>query len=124
MDEKERPNLHRRHRKEDADALGWRITNACDRAQQVLLCVYDPKAKDPLVNPFYRCDQEGFDIGTPFTVAGRGGRAEVDCRARDDGDYRNLILIGEKLSARPNEVPPPGVPHVALTHMLDIVIVP
>lgn len=106
--------------KKNQDSIGWRVSNRCDDAQKVLICVYAS-------NPFKTCTSHpaGLDIGTAFTV-GSNKKATLDCVAEDEGEYLKLVLVGK-------EVPSYGCPttpdakvdvegDVILTHKLDIVI--
>jgi hypothetical protein len=116
-------------KKEKQGALGWRIQNDCGIGRKVQVCVYDAQGK--LSNPFETCSSvpPGIGVGAPFTLAADGGKAEVDCLAKDEGNYLAAVFVGDEVkttgcpSAPPKERAVP-IGDKTFTHRLAIEIVP
>ena len=96
-----------RLKKEKQDALGWRIQNDCGIGRKVLLCLYDAQGK--LSNPFDACTSvpPGVGVAAAFTLAGNGGKAEVDCLARNEGNYLAVVFVGDEVKSSGCPAAPP-----------------
>jgi hypothetical protein len=111
------------------EALGWRIQNDCNIARKALLCVYDPQGK--LSNPFDACTSvpAGLDVAAAFPLAAGGGKAEIDCPAKNEGNYLAVWLVGDEVKGAGCPATPPkerAVPvgEKTFTHRLAVEIVP
>jgi hypothetical protein len=108
------------------DELEWEIKNTtCASDQKVLICMYKGAT---LFNPLFTCRSRptgGLDIGTTFTVK-RAQQETLNCRAKVDGDYSSLVLVGSEVPASgcPGAAPLAPRTDVVLSHMLDIEIFP
>jgi hypothetical protein len=116
-------------KKEKQGALGWRIQNDCGISRKVLLCVYDAQGR--IAHPFETCTSvpPGLAAGTPFTLAADGGKAELDCLARDEGNYLAAVFVGDEVRGAGCPAAPPKERAVPIgdktfTHRLAIEIVP
>jgi hypothetical protein len=116
-------------KKEKPDALGWRIENDCGVARKVLLCVYDAQGKRS--NPFDTCESvpPGLGVAAPFTLAADGGKAEIDCPAKNVGNYLAVVLVGAEVKGAGCPATPPKerampVGEKTFTHRLAVEIVP
>lgn len=116
-------------KKEKQGAMGWRIQNDCGIVRKVLLCVYGAQGK--LSNPFDTCTTvpAGLAVGAAFTLAADGGKAELDCLAKNEGNYLAAVFVGDEVkgggcpAAPPNERAVP-IGDRTFTHRLAIEIVP
>ena len=118
-----------RLQKEKQGAIGWRIQNDCGIQRRVLVCMYDAQGK--ISNPFDTCETvpPGLGIGTPFTLAASGGKAEIDCPAKTGGNYLAAVFVGDEVRSSGCPASPPkerAVPagDKTFTHRLAIEIVP
>ena len=109
--------------------VGWRIQNDCGIARKVLLCVYDAQGK--LSRPFDTCTSvpPGLDVAAAMTLAADGGKAELDCPARTEGNYLAVVLVGDEVKAAGCPATPlkeRGVPagDRTFTHRVAVEIVP
>jgi hypothetical protein len=115
-------------KKEKQGAIGWRIQNDCGIGRKVLLCVYDAQGK--LSNPFDACTSvpPGLDAGTAFTLGASGGKAELDCLAKNEGNYLAAVFVGDEVRGACPAAPPRerAVPigDKTFTHRLAIEVVP
>ena len=115
-------------KKEKLGALGWRIQNDCGIGRKVLLCVYDAQGK--LSNPFDTCMTvpPGLTVGSPFALAADGGKAELDCPGKNEGNYLAAVFVGDDVKGACPVAPPKerAVPvgDRTFTHRLAIEIVP
>ena len=110
-------------------ALGWRIQNDCNIGRKALLCAYDAQGK--LSNPFEACTSvpPGLDIAAPFTLTASGGKAEIDCAAKTEGNYLAIVLVGDEIKGTACPATPPKEKIGAMgdrtfTHRLAVEIVP
>jgi hypothetical protein len=115
--------------KEKQGALGWRIENGCGIARKVLLCVYDAQGK--LANPFDTCTSvpPGLRVAASFTLAASGGKAEIDCPAKTEGNYLAVWLVGDEVKGAGCPTTPPKerampIGEKTFTHRLAVEIVP
>ena len=116
-------------KKEKQEALGWRIQNDCGIGRKVLVCVYDAQGK--LSNPFDTCTSlpPGLGVATAFTLAADGGKAELDCPAKNEGNYLAAVFVGDEVKGAGCPAAPPKeraapVGDRSFTHRLAIEIVP
>jgi hypothetical protein len=115
--------------KEKQGALGWRIQNDCGIGRKTLVCVYDAQGK--LSNPFDTCVTvpPGLALGTAFTLGAGGGKAEIDCPARNEGNYLAAVFVGDEVRGSGCPASPPKeraapVGDKTYNHRLAIEIVP
>ena len=116
-------------KKEKQGAIGWRIQNDCGIGRKVLLCMYDAQGK--LSNPFDTCTTvpAGLAVAAPFTLAADGGKAELDCLAKNEGNYLAAVFVGDEVkgagcpAAPPKELAVP-IGDKTFTHRLAVEIVP
>jgi hypothetical protein len=117
-----------RLKKEKSEAVGWRVQNDCNILRRVLFCVYDAQGK--LQNPFAACTSvpPGLDIGAPFELTATGGKAELDCPAKSEGNYLALVQVGDEIKAGCPATPPKeklgAIGERTFSHRLAIEIVP
>src|SRR5688572_18104018 len=115
-------------RKEKQVAMGWRIQNDCGIGREVLLCVYDAQGK--LSNPFDVCTSvpAGVGVAAAFTLAAEGGRAELDCLAKNEGHLMAPVFVGDEVKGACPAAPPKEragpIGDKTFTHRLAIEIVP
>ena len=110
-------------------ALGWRIQNDCGIGRKALLCVYDAQGK--LSNPFDTCATvpPGLGVAASFTLDANGGKAEIDCPAKNEGNYLAAWLVGDDVKGAGCPATPPkerAAPagEKTFTHRLAVEIVP
>lgn len=118
-----------RLKKEKQGALGWRIQNDCGIGRKVLLCVYDAQGKRS--NPFDTCTSvpPGLGVAAAFTLAADGGKAELDCPAKHEGNYLAVVFVGDEVKAAGCPAAPPKeraapVGDRTFTHRLAVEIIP
>ena len=116
-------------KKEKQGALGWRIQNDCGIGRKVLLCVYDAQGK--LATPFDTCTSvpPGLGAAASFTLDAGGGKAEIDCLAKNEGNYLAVWLVGDEVKGAGCPATPPKeragpVGEKTFTHRLAVEIVP
>ena len=116
-------------KKEKMGALGWRIQNDCGIGRKVLVCMYDAQGKRS--NPFDSCESvpPGLGIGTAFTLAADGGKAEIDCPGKSEGNYLAAVFVGDEVKPAGCPASPPKERAVPIgdktfTHRLAVEIVP
>lgn len=109
--------------------LGWRIQNDCNIGRKALLCVYDAQGK--LSNPFEACTSvpPGLDVAAPFNLTASGGKAEIDCAGKSEGNYLAIVLVGDEIKGTACPATPPKEKIGAMgdrtfTHRLAVEIVP
>lgn len=115
--------------KAKGEALGWRIQNDCGIGRKVLVCMYDAQGK--LSNPFDACASmpPGYGVASPFTLTPGGGKAEIDCPARNEGNYLAAVFVGDEVKPSGCPMTPPKermapVGEKTFTHRLAVEIVP
>lgn len=117
-----------RLKREKSEAAGWRIQNDCNVLRRVLFCAYD--AQGQLSNPFGPCTSvpPGLDIAAPFELTANGGKAELDCAAKSEGNYLALVLVGDEIKSGCPATPPKekvgAIGERTFSHRLAIEIVP
>ena len=118
-----------RLKKDKQEALGWRIQNDCGIGRKVLLCMYDAQGK--LSNPFDTCTSvpPGVGVAAAFTLAADGGKAELDCPGKNEGNYLAVVFVGDEVKSSGCPAAPPkdrAVPvgDRSFTHRLAVEIVP
>jgi hypothetical protein len=110
------------------EALGWRIQNDCNIGRKVLLCMYDAQGK--LSNPFDSCASvpPGLGIAAAFTLAAGGGKAEIDCPVKGEGNYLAAVFAGDEVKGACPAAPPKEraapIGDKTFTHRLAVEIVP
>ncbi len=117
-------------KKEKPEALGWRIQNDCGIGRKVLVCMYDAQGK--LSNPFDTCSSvpAGLgDRGRPSPSTANGGKAEIDCPAKTEGNYLAAVLVGDEVKSAGCPATPPKeraapIGEKTFTHRLAVEIVP
>ena len=118
-----------RLKKEKQEALGWRIQNDCNVERKALFCVYDAQGK--LANPFQTCTSvpPGLDVAAAFTLTAGGGKAEIDCAGKSEGNYLAVVLVGDEIKGTGCPATPPKerlapMGDRTFTHRLAVEIVP
>ena len=116
-------------KKEKPEALGWRIQNDCGVVRKVLVCMYDAQGK--LANPFDTCSSmpAGLGMASSFTLDPNGGKAEIDCPAKTEGNYLAAVLVGDEVKSAGCPATPPKeraapIGEKTFTHRLAVEIVP
>jgi hypothetical protein len=118
-----------RLKKEKLESLGLRIENTCNVGRKALLCAYDADGR--LSNPFDACTSvpPGLDIASPFSLTATGGKAEMDCAAKNAGSYVVLALVGDEIKGASCPATPPrermgAIGDRTFVHRLAVEIVP
>ena len=91
--------------------------------------MYDAQGK--LSNPFDTCSSTpaGLGIAGAFVLDPNGGKAEIDCPAKTEGNYLAAVLVGDEVKGAGCPPTPPKeraapIGEKTFTHRLAVEIVP